>query len=181
MEINNSVLNKDINLLSIEDFDLDIFEDLIRLKRIYKCLFSDSNTLFFAFRREENLTDKKELKKLKVRILESFKDYGEYIILKELDSSRFDSVGRININDHTYNFLFDVWKYFYSCTFFIPTEKFNFFDYITFQKKNRFHDIGNEKLLINHYANFSCIKGLGGDNLIISYRNDFKLPDLPIR
>ncbi|RKE71976.1 hypothetical protein [Chryseobacterium sp. AG363] len=180
MEINNSILNKNINLLSIEDFDLDMSEDLIRLKKIYECLFSDSNTLFFAFRREENLTDKEELKKLKVKILENFENYGEYIVLKELDNARFDSVGRIKINEYTYNFIFDVWKYFYSCTFFIPTENFNFFDYITFQKKNKFHDIGNEKLLINHYANFSCIKGLGGDALIISYRNDFKLPDLTI-
>lgn len=59
-------------------------EDLIRLKKIYKCLFSDSNTLFFAFRREENLTDKEELKKLKVKILETFENYGEYIVLKNL-------------------------------------------------------------------------------------------------
>ncbi|MCW1961286.1 hypothetical protein [Chryseobacterium viscerum] len=180
MEINNSILNKNINLLSIEDFDLDVSEDLIRLKKIYKCLFSDSNTLFFAFRREENLTDKEELKKLKVKILENFENYGEYIVLKELDNARFDSVGRIKINEYTYNFIFDVWKYFYSCTFFIPTENFNFSDYITFQKKNKFHDIGNEKLLIHHYANFSCIKGLGGNTLIISSRNDFKLPDLTI-
>lgn len=180
MEINNNVLNKEINILSIDDLDLNRWDDLIQLKKIYKYLFSKNDTLFFAFRRVENLTDEKEIKKLKVEILETFENYGEYIILKELDSTRFDSIARITVNEYTYNLLIDVLKYFYSCTFFIPSKQFAFSDYSTFQKNNNFHDKMNEKLLHNHYADFSLIKGLGGDSLIISYRNDFNLPNLEL-
>ncbi|RKS97845.1 hypothetical protein [Chryseobacterium defluvii] len=178
MKFNNRILHKDISLLLIEDFDINRWDDVSRLKKIYKSLFSKNDTIFFSFRREEDLTDENELKRLRIKILETFNDEGEYVVLRKLDDSRFDSVARITINENTYNFLFDIWNYFYSCTFFIPTKGFTFSDYITFQKKIKFQDKGNEKLLSNDYTNFSCIKGLGGDNLIISYQNNYQLPDL---
>ena len=77
-------------------------------------------------------------------------------------------------------FLFDLWSYFYSCTFFVPKDNLTLSDYISFQKKNKLTDIGNEKLLSQDFAEVTCIKGIGGDNMIISYRNNYDLPDLII-
>lgn len=63
--MNNGILNKEINILSIDDLDFNNWDHLIYLKKIYEQLFSNSNIIFFAFRQEENLTDVNELKKTK--------------------------------------------------------------------------------------------------------------------
>ncbi|KFF25287.1 hypothetical protein [Chryseobacterium vrystaatense] len=177
MEFNNRILSKEVSLLFIDNFDINNWDDLNQLKIIYKSLFPKGSTLFFSFRREENLTEEKELKKLKVRILDTFNNEGEYLILKKLDDVRFDSIARIVINENTYNLIFDLWNYFYSCTFFIPNKNLTFSDYIKFQQKIKFQDKGNEKLLNECFTDFTCIKGLGGDNMIISYRNNYNLPN----
>ncbi|GAF04809.1 hypothetical protein [Saccharicrinis fermentans] len=178
MEFYNVELSKDIKSLCVEDFDINIWYDANRIKNILKCLFFNNDTIFFSFRREEDLTSDKELERLRISIIETFNKYGEYVFLKKLDEARFDSVARIDVSDFTFEFMFDIWKYFYSCTFFIPTEGFSFSDYISFQKKIKFQDKGGEKLLSKRYSDFGCIKGLGGDSLIVSYRKDFQLPDL---
>ncbi|PIF45759.1 hypothetical protein CLU96_2771 [Chryseobacterium sp. 52] len=147
MEFNNRVLNKEINLLFIDDFNISNWNDYNQIKNVYKSLFSKGDTIFFSFRREENLTEEKELKRLKNKILDTFNDEGEYIVLRQLDDTRFDSIARMIINDSTYNFLFDLWNYFYSCTFFIPNKDLAFSDYSNFQKKIKFEDKANEKLL----------------------------------
>ncbi|KMQ59937.1 hypothetical protein ACM46_16900 [Chryseobacterium angstadtii] len=175
MEFHNRILNKDIGLLFIDDFNLYNWDDLSKIKNIYKSLFFKGSTLFFSFRREEDLTDEKELKKLKTKILDIFNSEGEYIVLRKLDDKRFDSIARIVVNENTYNFLFDLWNYFYSCSIFIPNKDFTFSDYINFYKKNKFEDKGNEKLLSNYFTDFTCIKGLGGDNMIISHRSNYDL------
>ncbi|MBB6369653.1 hypothetical protein [Chryseobacterium shigense] len=176
MNFNNRILNQKVSILFIDDFNISDWDDLSQVKNIYKSLFLKGDTLFFSFRREENLTDGEELKKLRAKILDTFNNEGEYIILRQLDDTRFDSIARIVINDNTYNFLFDIWKYFYSCTFFVPSKDLTLSDYGNFQKKNRFEDKANEKLLDHHFADVTCIKGLGGDNMIISYNSDYELP-----
>lgn len=178
MKFYNSIQSKDIKILGIYDFDVNNWHNLSQLKNIYKSLFSLNEVIFFSFRREENLTDEKILKQLKVKILETFNSEGEYVILRQLDDARFDSVAKLIVKESTFDLLVDIWSYFYSCNFFIPKEEFTFSDFIQFQKLNSFQDIGNEKLLNSLYADFSCIKDLGGDSLIISYRNDYQLPDL---
>ena len=106
MEFNYGNLNEGISLFFIDDFDIDNLEDRIRLKTIFKRIFPKDNTLFFSFRREENLTSDEELKRLRIKILDTFDSEGEYIVIRKLDDVRFDSVGRLVINDYTYNFSF---------------------------------------------------------------------------
>lgn len=178
MEFNYGNLNEEISIFFIDDFDISNLEDRVRLKTIFKRIFPKGNTLFFSFRREENLTSDEELKRLRIKILDIFNSEGEYLVIRKLDDVRFDSVGRLAIDDNTYNFLFDLWSYFYSCTFFVPKGNLTLSDYISFQKKNKLTDIGNEKLLNQDFAEVTCIKGLGGDNMIVSYRRDYDLQDL---
>ncbi|WP_284464739.1 hypothetical protein [Chryseobacterium sp.] len=178
MIFSNQTLNREISILLIDDFDISSSNDMIQLKKILKKIFPRDSTLFFSFRREESLTSDEELKKLRAKIFDTFNKEGEYVVLKRLDDARFDSVAKIVINDQTYNFLFDIWNYFYSCTFFIPNKNLTFSDYITFHTNNKFQDIANEKLLNQNFSNFTCIKGLGGDNMVLSYRSNYNLPDL---
>lgn len=178
MEFYNGILNKEISLFNVDDFNIENWYDASLLKNIFKCLFSNNDLIFLSFRREENLTDEKELDRLRIKVIETFKKEGEYVVLNKLDETRFDSVARINVNDHTFEFIFDVWKYFYSCTFFIPIDQFTFSEFIFSEKQNKFHDIGNEKLLTKKFTNFTCIKDLGGNGLIISYQKNYQLPDL---
>jgi len=124
------------------------------------------------------LTDDTELIQLREKVIKTFNAEGEFVVLNKLDTARFDSVARINVKESTFNFLFDIWNYFYSSTFFIPAREFTFSDYISFQQSIKFQDKWGEKLLQRKSTAFECIKGLGGDNLIISYQNDFLLPDL---
>lgn len=178
MKFYNGELNKDLALLSIEDFDINVWHDANCIKNILKCLFFNNDTIFFSFRREEDLTSDDELKRLRVNVVETFDKLGEYVFLKKLDEARFDSVASIIVNDFTFEFIFDILKYFYSCAFFIPAKGFSFSDFISFQKKIKFQDKGGEKLLSKGYSDFVCIKGLGGDSLIVSYQKGFQLPDL---
>ena len=178
MEFYNRELSRDIALFSVEDFDINAWHDANRLKNILKCLFFNDDTIFFSFRREEDLTSDNDLKRLRVKVIETFDKLGEYVFLRKLDEARFDSVARITVSDFTFEFIFDIWEYFYSCAFFIPSKGFSFSDYISFQKRIKFQDKGGEKLLSKRYSDFECIKGLGGDSLVISYRKDYQLPDL---
>lgn len=176
-ELISRKINNDISLIIIEHFNIESWYDTNVLKNIFKSLFSNEETIFFSFRREEDLTDERRLKQLKGSIFETFKKAGDYVILKKLDESRFDSVARISINDDVYELLIDIWKYFYSCAFFKPLPGLSFSDFIDFQKSIKFIDKGGEKLISNNYSNFECIKGLGGDHLLISYKNNYSLPD----
>lgn len=178
MEFCNGELSKNIALMSIENFDINAWHDANRIKNILKCLFNNDDTIFFLFRREEDLTSDDELRRLRIKVVETFEKLGEYVYLKKLDESRFDSVARLAGSNFDIEFIIDVWRYYYSCTFFIPTDGFSFSDYISFQKENKLHDKGGQKLLSKGYSNFECMKGLGGDSLIISYRKGFRLPDL---
>lgn len=179
MKFYNRELSREINLLSIGPFDINVWYDQNRLRNIFKCLFLNNDTIFFSFKREEDLTSDKELSQLRIKVFETFNKTGEYVFLKKLDEARFDSVARIIVSgDSTFDFLFDIWKYFYSCAFFVPVDGFTFSDYISFHKKIKLQDKGGKKLLDKEYANFECIKGLGGDSLLISYRKNYQLPDL---
>lgn len=178
MEFYSRILSKEVNILGIDNFDVHNWYDANQLKNVYRSLFFNNDMLYFSFRREENLTNVKELKILRRKMLETFKNEGEYVVLKQLDETRFDSVAKVVVKGSTFDFLFDLWNYFYSCTFFIPRDGFSFSDYIDFQKRINFEDKGGEKLIRSGYTDFECIKGLGGDSLIISYRKDYKLPDL---
>lgn len=178
MELYTNKLNDYIDIITIENFDLSQFEDIKKLKDIFQSLFDKQNKLFFSFRRIEDLTDAKKLQRLKKVISDLFSNYGQYVVLRKLDDARFDSVGQISINKYTYDFLICVWQYFYSCSFFAPNEEVSFDEFIAFVKRNNYSDIGNNKLIANHFTNFSCIKDLGGEALIITHRSDFDMPDL---
>ncbi len=178
MDFYNRSLSKEICIFSIDDFNISNEQDASQLKNVYRCLFLNNDMLYFSFRREENLTDENTLRLLKIKISETFNKDGAYVTLREMDETRFDSVGRISIKESTFDFLFDIWNYFYSCTFFVPKNGFAFSDYVDFQKRIKFQDKGGEKLLKAGHADFECIKGLGGDSLIVSYQKDYQLPDL---
>lgn len=178
MDFYNTKLNNKIHALHVDDFDVYKWGDINQLKNIFRHLFLNKDEIFFSFRREESLTDRKELQELRSRISEIFNENGEYVILRQIDQVRFDSVARLDLNDHSINFIFDFWKYFYSCSFFVPVDRFTFSDFISFYKSVKFEDKWNEKLLSNLFTNFTCIKDLGGTNLIITYRNGYHLLDL---
>lgn len=161
--------------------NLDFYESLedrLFLKDIFKSLFKEGDYLFFSFRREEDLTDDKELSELRRKIPHDLKLQGDYIFLRKVDDERFDSAAYIKYTDHTPGFLIDIWKYFYAFTVFRPRERVTWNNYIHHLKTNGVDDIDGKELLTNGFTNFVLIKGLGGDYLNITYSNDITLPDL---
>lgn len=165
----------DINILNLSPLDLyHSIEDRAYFKKLISKFFKLGEEVFFFFRREENLTDDSELKFLKKKVLNELKDVGEFRYLFVLDEQRFDAIGRIIINLNFPNLLIDMWKYFYSCDFFIPINDLSFEEYEDYLQFNGVDDINGLGIIQNKLAEFIFIKGLGADNLIISYNSDLK-------
>jgi len=153
-------------------------EDRLLLKEIFKLLFKNGDTLFFSFRREENLTDDDDLLRLRERVPREFMEHGDYIFLRKVDEEKFDSIGRLQCTDQTPSFLLDVWKYFYAFTVFVPKEQVRWDDYIHYLKKRGFDDIDGKRLLNDGLTDFILIKGLGGDYLNVTFVNHINFPDI---
>lgn len=151
-------------------------EDRLLLKEIFRLFFADGDTLFFSFRREENLTDDDDLLRLRERVPREFMEHGDYIFLRKFDEEKFDSIGYLQCTDQTPGFLLDVWRYFYAFTVFIPKKQVEWDDYIRYVKRKGFDDIDGKRLLNDGLADFILIKGLGGDYLNVTFSNHIKLP-----
>lgn len=171
IKIISETCSEDISKLSIGYFDVyQSLESRILIKELINKLFKIGDTMFFFFSREEDLTSDEELKSLRKQIIAKFQKEGEYKVLREIDSQRFDSVAMIRYDFSTPNFIIDLWKYFYSCNFFKPGN-LNLDEYIHYLKLNGVVNIDGKSQLDSGLTEFMCIKGLGADYLIISYKN----------
>ncbi len=166
-----------INLVTIESVDLSNWDDSTIFKAIFEKLFPINTKLFFSFRREENLTNDDLLKKLRFSIPKFFDQNGEYHILYKLDNSRFDSVATLSMEENTLDLFLDLWSYFYSCNIFIPSKNFDFSNFIDFQHKINFIDQSCINLISNKHSLFEVVKGLGGEQILIYFNKEAKLPN----
>lgn len=171
--------NGNLSILYVSDFDIyNEVEDRIKLKGIINKLFSIGDEIFFFFRREEDLTDPFELEILREQIFKKFKNDGKFEYLYKIDQRRFDAIAMIRYDFNTPNFIIDLWKYFYACDFFKPMNDLTFEEYEDYLEVNGVNDINGLKQLWDKLSDFICIKGLGGDYLIISYYSELKIIDL---
>lgn len=76
------------------------------------------------FRREEDLTDDEELLQLKQSIFTRFTLKGnEFKYLYQIDERRFDAIGEFKLEYDFANAIIEMWKYFYSFSFFTTVIK----------------------------------------------------------
>lgn len=170
-------IGADISKVTIGYFDIyNNNDDRIVLKTILSKLFSNGDSIYFQFRREENLTSDSETEMLRYTILSKFKAEGHLIYLRKLDEKRFDSIAMIQWNMHIPNFIIQVWKYFYACSFFKPENDLTFEEYGDYLKINGFNDIDGLKKIKDSLCNFICIKGLGADYLVITGKSELLDP-----
>jgi len=166
------------SVLRIGYFDLSCHaDDRIFLKEIISRLFSIGDEVYFFFRREESLTEVAQLAILKRRIFEYFSADGEFRYLRKLDDQRFDAIAKITYDFNTPNLILDFWQYFYACSFFRPINDLTFDEYEDYLIMNGVNDIDGLKQLENLLSDFKAIKGIGGDQLTISYRHFLKLEE----
>lgn len=165
-----------IQVLNIGPLNIyDSAEDRIYLKKVLSNIFSIGDELFFFFRREENLTDDAELKRLKQDVLREIKINGEFRYILKLDDKRFDAIAKVNLNSNFANLIISMWKYFYACDFFKLINELTFDEYEDYLRVNGVDDIGGIGMIQNKLTDFICVKGLGADHLIISYNAELKL------
>ncbi len=156
--------------LIIEDFDLSSDgKDINQIISILKILI-DGKQLYFNFRREEDFLDEKELLNYRHYIPEYFIKNGEYKVIYKIDQTHFDSIGLLPVIDSTFDFLIELWNYFWSMCFFVPKETLDWEGFLYYSRKNT-RDKNGLKLL-DSFTDAVFLKGHDGDNLIINYLND---------
>lgn len=159
-----------LNFITIEPFDLyRSIEDRISLKEILNKLFNVGDELLCYFRREEDLTSEAELLQLKKSISTRFNSSGnEFKYIFKIDDRRFDAIGKLKLEYDFANAIIEMWKYFYSFSFFIPINDLTFEEYEEYLEVNGVEDIYGKRHVYHKLASFICIKGLDGDHLIIT-------------
>jgi hypothetical protein len=170
-----------IHSLTVDDFNIhESWQDRIRFKEICIAIFkaAEPKQIFFQFRREETIfLSEKERSEYRDEIPKYFITHGQYAVVRKIDEERFDSFGSLPNNQKTVDYLPNLWNYFYACDFFIPTAHLTF-PYLIENYKDLMDDIDGLKLFQRGLINAICIKGLGGNNLIINYKNDFRMPNI---
>lgn len=175
----NIKTNGNLSILNIGEFDIyHKSDDRAYLRSIINKLFSIGDEVFFFFRREEDLTEDSELRILREKIFKKFEDEGKFDYLFKIDQRRFDAIAVIQFDFSTPNFIIDLWKYFYACSFFKPINDLTFEEYKDYLDVNGVDDINGLKKIWNQLSNFILIKGLGADHLILSYVSDLKIEDI---
>ena len=161
--------SQNLEILTIGSFDLyNSIDDRIYLKNLLNKLFQVDEQMFCYFRREENLTDDNELALLKKSIFERVSPPDQFKYIKKIDDRRFDAIAEIKLKIDFGQLVIDMWKYFYSFSFFVPINDLTFDEYEDYLLSQGFDDINGMKLVNNKLAKFICIKGLGADHLIIT-------------
>ena len=162
----------DLTILNVDDLDINNdLSDQIYLKDIVSKLFSIGDQVYFFFRNEEYFREKDERKSIRAEIFDYFDRFGKLVFLTKLDEKRFDAIGMIDFDLNTSDFILKLWKYFSSCDFFKPINDLTFDEYQDYLECNGVYDEDGLKMLWNKLCNFICIKGIGGDYLILSYNS----------
>ncbi|WP_442589904.1 hypothetical protein ACSBL2_01455 [Pedobacter sp. AW31-3R] len=170
--------NGNLSILSVSSFDIyHKPEDRARLKAIFGKLFSVGDELFFFFRREEDLTEDSELIILREKIFKRFEDDGKFQYLIKIDQRRFDAIAMIRYDETTPDFMIDLWKYFFACDFFRPTNDLTFEEFEDYLQITGVEDRNGLRQLWDKLCDFICIKGYDGERLIISYYSELELID----
>lgn len=159
-----------LNFLTIEPIDLyESIEDRIALKEIFNKLFDIGDEVFCYFRRKEDLTDDKELVQLKDSIFTRFNSFeNEFKYIFKIDERRFDAIGKLKLEYDFSNAIIEMWKCFYSLSFFIPINGLTFEEYEEYLEINGVDDVYAKRHIYDKLASFVCTKGLGGDYFVIT-------------
>lgn len=178
IEIYKRDLN-DLSVINIGPFNIyDNGLDRPYFKNVINKIFETGDEIFFYFRREESLTDEEELEVLRESVFKKITEQGRLLFLNKIDQSRFEGIATIKFDcSDTPNFIVDAWKYFYSLDFFKPINDLSFEEYEDYLEVNGVNDIDGLKLLRNRLTDCICIKGLGADHLVISYKSELCLED----
>jgi hypothetical protein len=173
MIMQQSVLRKDnLSTLYLSNIDTLEEEDIIALKRLFKCVLKENEHLFFLCRQEQSLTPIEDLSKLRSYIPSFFKENGKYFIIDYIDYSRFSCCGYLRFNDETINFIFNLWEYFVNLDFFIPKENFTWDD-MKNERTNLFgFNVHREEFILSECSNTLFTKNEDGDILKIIYGLD---------
>jgi len=159
-----------VGILNIGYFDIyNPFDDQIYLKELFHKLFKIGETLYFFFRREEDLTDDDELTVLRKKIFSHLGQHGQMKYIRYLDQVRFDAIAYLTLDIGFGNLLVDMFKYFYSVDFFVPINGLTFDEYEDYLDVKGVDDIDGINIILNSLTNLICIKGYDGDHLRISY------------
>lgn len=145
------------------------------LKNMIDKLFCTGDRIFFFFRREEDLTDEEEMIRLRKEVFKKIDGSGKLVYLRKVDQRRFDAIATLDYDADTSTFIIDLWKYFYACYFFKPVNTLTFDDYQDYLAINGVDDLYGRKMLMNKLCDFICIKGLGGEEIIISHQNTLEM------
>jgi len=169
MELFNEYKNG-LNFLTIESFDLyNSIDDRIALKKILNTLFSAEDEIFCYFRREEDLTTDEELVDLKKSIFTRFGSLGsEFKYIFKIDERRFDAIGKLKLKEDLANAIIEMWKCFYSFSFFIPINGLTFEEYEDYLDVKGVDDIYGKKHVYDSLTRFICNKEVGGGGLVIT-------------
>lgn len=170
-----------VNTLFIGIFDIydsdDDRRDLVEL--ITK--LSKGKFFFYSFRREEDIfLTYDELVHYRSYIPQYFESRGKYQILRKRDETMFDSYGMLPVNDFSILFTLNCWQYFWSMSFFCPSDNFSWENYLS-----KYNDLSKDlygiKQITNGYSDSIFIRGHDGESLIFSYHIEkYKLPQIDI-
>ncbi|RWU04018.1 hypothetical protein [Pedobacter chitinilyticus] len=163
--------------LTFDSFNLyHSVDDRIAFKQMLNRFLKETDEILCYFRREEDLTDDEELLQLKQSIFTRFTLKGnEFKYLYQIDERRFDAIGKFKLEYDFANAIIEMWKYFYSFSFFAPINNLTFEEYEEYLEVNGFEDIDGKNHVYHQLANFICIKGLGGDYLTITSIQDVNI------
>ena len=165
-----------IHRIHISPFDLDELADQRVMKGILDALFQKDKRIFFLCWREDDFLSDSERLKLRESIPKYFIENGKYALIEKGAKARHACCAMLPINDATLEYILDLWRYYQSLDFFSPSVELTWEGLVLQARRNfkeRFH-FGVE----THQWDFICTKGYDGDMLIVTYKQNKRLPDL---
>ena len=169
-------LDTHIKRIHIYPFDLDESADQMAMKGILGTLFQKGEPIFFLCWREDDFLSHPDRLKLRESIPEYFIENGKYALIEKGDEERHACCAMLPLNDSTLDCILNLWRYYQSLDFFTPSEELRW-ERLVLQARKSFKKHFNFGVETNHW-NFICTKGYDGDMLIVTYKQNTKLPDL---
>jgi hypothetical protein len=159
----------------IHPMDLEVPKDKELFVKLLKSLFRSGDELFFIACGREKQDRELDF------IREQFYEFGD---LKEVElDGGYDDIAwlcRVPYEKERHRLIFALWASFRSLRFFNPLPDLDWSTFSTYDCSLFESDPEGKKMFAFNFMNYLCIKGSGGESMMINYKKDHALPDIQL-
>ncbi len=156
----------------IHPMDLEVPKDKELFVKIIKGLFKPGDEMYFIAYGRENSDLDFDL------IREQFYEFGD---IKEVELERVDDIAclcRIPYVKERHRLIFALWSFFKSLRFFNPLPDLDWKTFSSYDCNLFESDPEGRKMFAFNFMSYLCIKGSGGESMMINYKKEYTLPDI---